>query len=80
MCTLGDAAALGEGMGFPKTRHLENREVQVVPSRGLLSFVAFLFADIYKYCSQSRRQGDGPQAGIRATSGGSTKGSSKTST
>ena len=43
MCTLGDAAALGEGMGSIRARHLENWEVQVAPFGGFLSFVAFLF-------------------------------------
>ena len=49
MCTLGDTAALGEGVGSIRAMHLENRAVQVAPFRGLLSF-AFLFADTYMYC------------------------------
>ena len=55
MCFLGDTAALGEGMGSIMARHLENWEVQVAPFRGLLSFVAFLFADTYMCCCQLRR-------------------------
>ena len=38
--SLGDAAAIGEGMGAIRAGHLENQEVQVSPFWGLLSFVA----------------------------------------
>ena len=37
MCTLAGAVALGEAIGSTKARHLENREVQVAPFRGLFS-------------------------------------------
>ena len=50
MCTLGDAAALGEGMGSIRARHL-NREIQLHHFGGICPlFVAFLFADTYMYC------------------------------
>ena len=44
MCTSGDGAANGEGIGCIKARHLESREVHVAPSRVLFAFFAFLFA------------------------------------
>ena len=45
MCTLRDVAVLGEGIRSMEVRHFENRDVQVAPFRGLLSFFAFLFAE-----------------------------------
>ena len=41
MCTLGNAAALGEGMGSIGAKHLQNQVIQLAPFVGLLSFFAF---------------------------------------
>ena len=45
MCTPGDAAANGKGIGSIGDGHSENREVQVARFRVLFAFFAFFCAD-----------------------------------